>query len=177
MSAPPMRSRPPKPRSAPPNQGDINVLSYRIMHQPKGMRLTAAVLLSVFTALLPSKGRATGAFAVGQVDGFAFAIPVNEADDAAASQKAIDLCRNTPDALKTPTLKADCKVIQTFSNKCAVVAWDPAPNYPGVGVGWSIADDLQTAQSQAIAKCKATAKPGRADSCVVSRQNCDGSAH
>jgi hypothetical protein len=176
MSAPPMRSRPPKPRWAPPNLGDINVLSYRIMRQQKGMRLTAAVLLSVFTALLPNKARAAGAFAVGQVGGFSFAIPTNAVDVATASARAIDLCRNTPDAKNNDALKGDCKVIETFSNKCAVVAWDPAPNFPGVGVGWSIADDMQTAQRQAIAKCKATAKPGRADSCVVSRQNCDGSA-
>lgn len=140
------------------------------------MRVTVAVLLCMFSALLPSQGRAAGALAIGQVGGFAFAIPVNQADDGAASQKAVDLCRNTPDALKTPALKADCKVIQTFSNKCAVVAWDPAPNYPGIGVGWSVADNLQTATAQAIAKCKATAKPGRGDSCVVSRSTCDGSA-
>jgi hypothetical protein len=142
----------------------------------KTMRVTAAALLWVFV-LLPDSGRAAGALAVGQVDGFAFAMPVNEADAGAASRKAIDLCRNTPDALKTPTLQADCKIVQTFSNKCAVVAWDPAPNYPGVGVGWSLADDLPTAESQAIAKCRATAKRGRSDSCVVSRSNCDGSAH
>jgi Domain of unknown function (DUF4189) len=153
------------------------MVSYGIVRRGKAMRVTVTVVLWVLVVLLPSQGRAAGAMALGQVDGFAFAIPVNEADANAASQKAIDLCRNTPDALKTPTLKADCKVTQTFTNKCAVVAWDPAPNYPGVGVGWSIADDLQTAQSQAIAKCKATAKPGRAGSCVVSRQNCDGSAH
>jgi hypothetical protein len=176
MSAPPKRSRPPKPRSALPNQGDINVLSYRIMRQQKGMHLTAAVLLSVFTALLPGQGKAAGAFAVGQVGGFSFAIPTNAADVAAASARAIELCRNTPDAKTNEALKADCKVIETFSNKCAVVAWDPAPNFPGVGVGWSIADDMQTAQRQAIAKCGATAKPGRADTCVVARSNCDGSA-
>jgi hypothetical protein len=146
------------------------------MRQQKGMHLTAAVLLAVFTTLLPGQGRAAGAFAVGQVGGFSFAIPTNAADAGAASDRAIDLCRNTPDAKNNDALKADCKVIETFSNKCAVVAWDPAPNYPGVGVGWSIADDLQTAQRQAIAKCKATAKPGRADTCVVVRSNCDGSA-
>lgn len=152
------------------------MLSYGIMRQQKGMHLTAAVLLAVFTTLLPGQGRAAGAFAVGQVGGFSFAIPTNAADAGAASDRAIDLCRNTPDAKNNDALKADCKVIETFSNKCAVVAWDPAPNYPGVGVGWSIADDLQTAQRQAIAKCKATAKPGRADTCVVVRSNCDGSA-
>lgn len=140
------------------------------------MRVTVPVLLSIFIALLPGQGRAAGAFAVGQVGGFSFAIPANETDAAAASAKAIDLCRNTPDATKVAALKADCKVIETFSNKCAVVAWDPAPNYPGVGVGWAIADDVQTAQRQAIAKCGATAKPGRADSCVVVRSNCDGTA-
>lgn len=140
------------------------------------MCVRIAVLLWMLAVLLPSQGRAAGALAIGQVDGFAFAIPANEADADAAKQKAIDLCRKTPDAVKTPTLKADCKVIQTYSNKCAVVAWDPAPNYPGVGVGWAVADGLQTAQSQAIAKCKATAKPGRGDSCVVVRSTCDGSA-
>jgi hypothetical protein len=140
------------------------------------MRVTVAVLFSMFVALLPNQGRAAGAFAVGQVGGFSFAIPTNADDAAAASARAIDLCRNTPDALKVPALKADCKVLQTFTNKCAVVAWDPAPNYPGVGVGWAIEDDMETAKTRAIAKCGATAKPGRADSCVVARSNCDGTA-
>ena len=140
------------------------------------MRATVAVLFSMFIALLPSRGMAVGAFAVGQVGGFSFAIPTNGADVASVSARAIDLCRNTPDAKNNEALKKDCKVLQTFTNQCAVVEWDPAPNYPGVGVGWSIANDMKTAQSQAIAKCKATAKPGRADTCVVARSNCDGTA-
>jgi hypothetical protein len=146
------------------------------MRQRKAMQLTAAVLLSAFTALPPSQGKAAGALAIGQVGGFSFAMPTNAADADAASQRAIDLCRNTPDAKNNDALKGDCKVIQTFSNKCAVMAWDPAPNFPGVGVGWSIADDMQTAQRQAIAKCKTTAKPGRGGACVVARSNCDGTA-
>jgi hypothetical protein len=140
------------------------------------MRVTIAVLFSLFIALLPNQGRATGAFAVGQVGGFSFAIPANEADATAASAKAIDLCRNTPDAKNNDALKNDCKILQIFNNQCAVVEWDPAPNYPGVGVGWSIADDMETAKRQANAKCRATAKPGRADTCVVARSNCDGTA-
>jgi hypothetical protein len=157
------------------------MLSYSLVRQRKAARVTVGVLVWAFaallpTALLPSEGRAAGAFAVGQVGGFSFAIPGDQPDVATASAKAVDLCRNTPDAVKTPALKADCKVIYTFSNQCVVVAWDPAPNYPGIGVGWAWADDLLTAQNQAIAKCKATAKPGRADTCVVSRYKCDGGA-
>ena len=140
------------------------------------MRVTVAVLFSMFIALLPSRGMAVGAFAVGQVGGFSFAIPTNGADAASVSARAIDLCRNTPDAKNNEALKKDCKILQTFTNKCAVVAWDPAPNYPGVGVGWAIEDDMETAKTRAIAKCGATAKPGRADSCVVARANCDGTA-
>lgn len=135
-----------------------------------------AVSLFMIVALLPSQAKAAGAVAVGQVGGFSYSAIVDSSDAAAASQTAVEHCRSTKDAKNNDTLKGDCKVIQTFSNKCAAMAWDPAPNYGTVGVGWAVADDLATAQSEAISKCKASAKPGRADSCVVNKTNCDGSA-
>jgi hypothetical protein len=113
--------------------------------------------------------------AVGQVAGFSFGI-ATEPDLGQAGKDALRKCQNTPDALNSAALQADCKVIETFTNKCAVVAWDPAPNQPSVGVGWSIAEDLETAKRQAIAKCETTVAPGRAGTCEVSRSLCDGSA-
>jgi hypothetical protein len=124
---------------------------------------------------LPSKSNAAGALAVGRVEGFSFGI-ATDLGDGEAKDRAVDTCRNTPDAVNNPALKGDCKVIETFSNKCVVVAWDPAPNLPDVGIGWSMADDLETAKRQAVAKCETTVAPGRHGTCEVSRSLCDGSA-
>jgi|SRR5580698_9458023 hypothetical protein len=149
------------------------MFSRRLTRRWKVARALAPVLL--WLVLLPNQGRAAGAFAVGQVNGFSFGIATNF-DAGEANDHAVDSCRKTPDAVNNPALQGDCKVIETFSNKCTAVAWDPAPNEPTVGVGWSIAGDLQTAQRQAIAKCETTVAPGRSGTCVVSRWRCDGSA-
>jgi hypothetical protein len=142
----------------------------------RAMRGGAVAALGLVAVLLPREGGATGVLAIGQVGGFTFAIAANSPDVDSASQRALTLCRNTPDALKTPALRADCKVITTFVDKCAVMAWDPAPNWPGVGIGWSIAADLETAKREAISKCETTVAPGRGGTCVVSRSQCDGKA-
>lgn len=133
------------------------------------------MLLCLGTVLLPNESSAGGAFAVGQVKGFSFGIAVNQGDQE-AKDNAVNRCRTTPDAVNNPALKGDCKVIETFSNKCAALAWDPAPNQPSVGIGWSFAADLETTKRQAIAKCETTVAPGRSGTCIISRSLCDGSA-
>jgi hypothetical protein len=154
----------------------MKMISFRLISRLRAALTLAAVVLCATAIVLPREAAAVGVLVVGKVGGFSFAIATHESDVNAATQQAIALCRANKDAVNNPPLRADCKVIATFSDKCAVVAWDPAPNYPGVGIGWSIAPDLQTAQRDAIAKCEATVKPGRSGTCVVSRSKCDGKA-
>jgi hypothetical protein len=149
--------------------------SLQSLHRSSAVRNLAVAMLAMSAVLLPREGRATGVLVIGQVSGFSFAI-ANGADVGAATQTAIDTCRSNKDAVNNPALKADCKVVATFTDKCAVVAWDPAPNYAGVGVGWSIAADMKTAEREAIAKCEKTVAPGRSGTCVVSNSRCDGNA-
>ena len=62
----------------------------------------------------------------------------------------------------------------TFKNQCIAVAMDPADGTPGVG--WAVAADLRTTEAEALAKCEATAGPGRRAACKVDSSGCDGTA-
>jgi hypothetical protein len=65
-------------------------------------------------------------------------------------------------------------VIQDYSNQCIAVSMDPAAGTPGVG--WAVANDLLSAERQALGKCMDTAGPGRRAACVVDHSSCDGTA-
>jgi hypothetical protein len=121
---------------------------------------------------------AEGALAVGvpadvAKQGFAYAYINNKASLEEASTVALASCRS-PSAVKSPQARALCTVINTYHNQCVAVAEDPAPGTPGIG--WSIANDLRTAEAQALAKCEATAGPGRRAACKVDNSGCDGTA-
>ncbi len=121
---------------------------------------------------------AEGALAVGvpanvAKQGFAYAYTNNKASPAEARRVALALCRS-PSAAKSSQARALCAVINTYQNRCVAVAEDPAAGTPGVG--WSIADNLRTAEAQALAKCEATAGPGRRAACRVDHSACDGTA-
>lgn len=139
----------------------------------------AAILLSAAAVLYPSVGHAAGALAVAVPDdvargGFSYGFSRNVADTGAARSQAIEACRTTKDAVKDASLRSLCKVVETFTDKCVAVAWDPAPGTPGVG--WAVAADLRSAERQAIGKCRETAGSGHEDACVVDNSDCDGTA-
>jgi len=127
----------------------------------------------------PSQSRADGALAVGLPadvvkGGFTYGYSNNNADANHAEAKALDACRTTKDAAKDVNLRSLCKVIQDYSNQCVAVAMDPAAGTPGVG--WAVANDLLSAERQALGKCMDTAGPGRRAACVVDHSSCDGNA-
>jgi hypothetical protein len=127
----------------------------------------------------PSQSRADGALAVGLPPdvvkgGFTYGYSNNNADANHAEAKALDACRTTKDAANDVKLRSLCKVIQDYSNQCVAVAMDPAAGTPGVG--WAVANDLLTAERQALGKCMDTAGPARRAACVVDHSSCDGNA-
>src|ERR1700676_3750875 len=121
---------------------------------------------------------AAGALAVGvpadvAKQGFAYAFTNNKTSPEEARTAALASC-SSPSAVKSSQARALCAVINTFHDQCVAVAEDPAAGTPGVG--WSIANDLRTAEAQALAKCEATAGPGRRAACRVDHSGCDGTA-
>jgi hypothetical protein len=127
----------------------------------------------------PSQSRADGALAIGLPPdvvkgGFTYGYSNNNPDANHAEAKALDACRTTKDAANDVKLRSLCKVIQDYSNQCVAVAMDPAAGTPGVG--WAVANDLLSAERQALGKCMDTAGPGRRAACVVDHSSCDGNA-
>jgi hypothetical protein len=149
-------------------------------YQSNRLRTAGAFLvLSLFCTLGPSQSMAAGALAVGLPPdvvkgGFTYGYSNNNDDANHAELKALDACRTTKDAANDANLRSLCKVIQDYSNQCVAVAMDPAAGTPGVG--WSVANDLLTAERQALGKCMDTAGPGRRAACVVDHSSCDGNA-
>jgi hypothetical protein len=141
----------------------------------------AFVVLSLLCGgvLGPSLSRAVGALAIGLPPdvvkgGFTYGYSNNNADANHAEAKALDACRTTKDAANDVKLRSLCKVIQDYSNQCVAVAMDPAAGTPGVG--WAVANDLLSAERQALGKCMDTAGPSRRAACVVDHSSCDGNA-
>ena len=121
---------------------------------------------------------AFGAIAVGNTgdinhDGFAWGRNVNSPDAATAANQALQLCRSVKDA--TDNARNACKVVGQFQGQCTALAMDPGAGTPGVG--WSVANSLQSAQDQAIANCKATAGADRVQYCAQTDSACDGAPH
>ena len=127
----------------------------------------------------PAAAATAGALAVAlpadvAKSGFSYGYSNNNTDDAHAQAAALNACRTTKDAANDVNLRSLCKVVLNYSNKCIAVSMDPQAGTPGVG--WALANDLQTAERQALAKCQDTAGPGRRAACVVDHSACDGNA-
>ena len=101
---------------------------------------------------------------------------LNAPDLKTARKRAIAGCHKSTGA--SAQAKELCKVIATFSNQCFAIALDPKDGTPGVG--WSIAENLQMADKQALDQCRTTAGPTRVGFCVIVSPDhdhgCDGSA-
>jgi hypothetical protein len=106
--------------------------------------------------------------------GFSYGYSNNNTDAAHAQAAALNACRTTKDAANDVNLRSLCKVVLNYTNKCIAVSMDPQAGTPGVG--WALANDLQTAEDQALAKCQETAGPGRRAACVLDHSACDGNA-
>jgi Domain of unknown function (DUF4189) len=140
------------------------------------IRIFIATFLLLAT-LRPISTAAEGALAIGlpanvAKEGVALGWAVNFATKAEAELEALKEClahMNAP-----ASTRALCKVTERVHDQCVGIALDPKDGTPGVG--WAIAADSKTAQSQAMAKCSATAGPSRRDFCVPKQTRCDGSA-
>jgi hypothetical protein len=134
--------------------------------------------LLIGAILSPDPAAAAGALAVGvpknvAKQGFAYAYSTGKATMEEASADALKTCRE-PASNKSSQARAICAVIGTFHDQCVAVSEDPQAGTPGVG--WAIADDLHSAEAQALAQCEKTAGKGRRAACVVDHSGCDGTA-
>jgi hypothetical protein len=132
-----------------------------------------AALVATMT-LCAGAARADGALAIGlpsdvAKQGFASGYSYNAENVDGARKTALDYCRRAPTNERARSL---CSIVETFSHKCVAVAMDPKAGTPGVG--WSVAESKAAAESEALARCAATAGDGRRDSCKLSDSNCDG---
>jgi hypothetical protein len=139
--------------------------------------LSRAALVVSLLALVPfgsEQAAAEGALAIGlpsdvAKQGFASGYSYNAENVDAARKTALEYCHKAP---TNEGARALCSIVETFRRKCVAVAMDPKAGTPGVG--WSVAENKITAESEAMAKCAATAGDGRRDACKVSNSNCDG---
>ena len=142
-------------------------------------KLFLATILSGSVMIQSSPGVAAGALAVGLPPdvvkgGFTYGYTNDKATTDEAQSTALEQCRTSRDAKANSKLRSYCKITFTYSNQCVAVAMDPAAGTPGVG--WAVANDLRSAESQALAKCEETAGPARRAACKIDHSFCDGTA-
>jgi hypothetical protein len=113
-------------------------------------------------------GIARGGIAKGYATGFA----VNQPNVKAARSNAVEQCRRTKSS--NADAKSGCEVVVTFRNKCVASAVDPQSGTPGAG--WGLGGSQQSADSQALARCRVKAGTERAEFCEVTDRDCDGDA-
>ena len=126
-------------------------------------------------ALFPRAADAFGALAVGEpqnlADGFASGWSTGQNSEENARSRAYEQCRDKADAPES--IRALCKVIQTFTNQCVTIALDIEAG--ATGTGYAVAPSKQEAEDRAMADCRATAG-SRAQFCRVINGGCDGNA-
>jgi hypothetical protein len=110
---------------------------------------------------------AEGALAIGStgnvmVDGVAIGGSSNDATREEAIAGALEKCRSQPDVQKAA---ARCKIVRTFTGKCYAAAFDPKSGTPGFG--WGLGPDIAVATRQAMAHCRSSAGPDRAQFCRI----------
>jgi hypothetical protein len=133
-----------------------------------------ALLATALTALSWTSASAEGAIAIGQTGTaprheVAVGLSTDFATANAAAADALARCKSSA-GVKGSTLR-QCKVVQTFKNKCAAVAMDPLAGSNGFGYG--IASSKTRARNTAIAQCAQTAGRGRANTCTILGTECD----
>jgi len=147
----------------------------------KLVTLTAPMML--VAALAASQAIAAGAIAIGiapggAAKGYASGFYVGAPDMDTAKAKALAQCKKPQDNVSgtaansgTRAAQARCEVVATFSNQCYSQAVDPKDGTPGAG--WAVADTMEKADAEALARCRSTAG-NRRDFCKVFNRNCDG---
>jgi hypothetical protein len=152
--------------------------SIQFVQDTNPFRALVFLILLSGSMLWAKSGAAEGALAIGlpanvSKDGFAYAYHIGKEPTDEARRLALKSCRD-PSPVKSSQARALCAVIASFRDQCVAVSEDPQAGTPGVG--WSIADTLRKAEAEALAKCEATAGPGRRAACIVDHSQCDGTA-
>jgi hypothetical protein len=140
--------------------------------------LASAILLAVSLAVLLGASfgaRAEGALAVGIArggiaKGYATGFSINQPNVKTARNNAVEQCKRTKSS--NADAKSGCEVVVTFHNKCVASAVDPQDGTPGAG--WGVGITQESADSQALARCRAKAGADRAEFCEVTDRYCDG---
>ena len=128
-------------------------------------------MLLAVVLLHPAIVAAHGALAVGmptsvERDGFAYGVTWDYTEATAASERAMQRCREEDVAAK-----AHCRVLKIFRHECVSVSMDPAPGTPGVG--WAFGKTKEEASALAMKLCQQTAGESRRAYCEVSDAVCD----
>jgi hypothetical protein len=137
-----------------------------------------AIAAAVASAVAwPGLAGAEGAMAVGIArggiaKGYATGFAVNQPTVKAARSNAVEQCRRTKSS--NADAKSGCEVVVTFRNKCVASAVDPQSGTPGAG--WGLGGSQQSADSQALARCRVKAGTERSEFCEVTDRDCDGDA-
>jgi Domain of unknown function (DUF4189) len=152
-----------------------------IKHREDRGLLGCAAFFAAFFALAisinivaPGIAKAEGALAVGIArggiaKGYATGFAINQPTVKAARNNAVEQCKRTKSSNKDA--KSGCEVVVTFHNKCVASAVDPQDGTPGAG--WGVGSTQESADSQALARCR-TKAGDRADFCEVTDRFCDG---
>jgi hypothetical protein len=133
------------------------------------------VLAISFAIAASGLAKAEGALAVGIArggiaKGYATGFAINQPTVKAARNNAVEQCKRTKSS--NADAKSGCEVVVTFHNKCVASAVDPQDGTPGAG--WGIGSTQDSADSQALARCRAKAGAERAEFCEVTDRYCDG---
>jgi Domain of unknown function (DUF4189) len=134
-----------------------------------------AVALICCVALLPERGSAEGALAVGvpsdvAKDGLAMGYALNYDTTEKAQELALKRCREFRDA--PDSTRELCRIVEKFSKRCLAVALDP--QFGTTGVGWSVSKNQEVAEELAMEKCVDTSARKRREFCRVTLTECDG---
>jgi hypothetical protein len=151
--------------------------SYRSVRY-RMLDLSVAVALVLVAAIPWSRpAGADGAMAVGiarggVAKGYATGFALNQPSAKEARTSAIEGCRKQKKS--NADARGRCEAVVAFKNKCVASAIDPKDGTPGAG--WGLGGTQQSADSQALARCRATAGSDRAEFCEVTDRHCDGTA-
>jgi hypothetical protein len=118
--------------------------------------------------------RAEGALAISQMKdiakaGLAIGLSNNYGGKDEARKRALDECHAFVNAPKAT--RDTCAVVLSFRDQCVAISLDPKDGTPGFG--WAVADKKETAQSEALSRCVATAGKSRQKFCQNSLVRCD----
>ena len=135
----------------------------------------AGALLVAGALQSADQARADAALAVGRPadvakQGLAVGWSVDHASKEIAEKEALARCRAFADA--PPAAREACRIVETFSDRCLAIAFDPEPGT--TGIGWSVDRSRDWAEEAAMERCAETSAPKRRPSCRVALVRCDG---